>query len=70
MIIALKRATQADFERGMQKYFAKEFAAAVQCFERVLAVNASDTTAKLFFTRAAHFLAQGVPEGWDGVEAM
>jgi two-component system sensor histidine kinase ChiS len=69
-IIALKRATQEDFEQGLQKYFAKDFACAVQCFERVLAVNASDTTAKLFFTRAAQFMAQGVPEDWDGVETM
>lgn len=69
-IIALKRTTLADFEQGLQRYFAKDFAAAVKCFERVLAVNASDTTAKLFFTRAAQFMAQGVPEGWDGVEAM
>lgn len=69
-IIALKRATQGDFEQGMQKYFAKDFAAAVQCFERVLAVNAADITVRLFRTRAAQFMAQGVPEGWDGVEAM
>ncbi len=69
-IIALKRATQADFEQGMQKYFAKDFAAAVQCFERVLAENASDTTARLFLTRATQFMTQGVPEGWDGVEVM
>ncbi|KAA0230069.1 response regulator [candidate division KSB1 bacterium] len=69
-IIALKRATQEDFEQGLQRYFAKDFAAAVKCFERVLAVNAADTTAKLFFTRAAQFMAQGVPEGWDGVEVM
>jgi len=69
-IVALKRATQEDFEQGLQKYFAKDFAAAMQCFERVLAVNASDTTAKLFLARATQFMAQGVPEGWDGVEAM
>ncbi len=69
-VIALKRATQEDFEQGLQKYFARDFAAAVKCFERVLAVNDSDTTAKLFLTRAAQFMAQGVPEGWDGVEAM
>lgn len=69
-VIALKRATQEDFERGLQKYFAKDFAGAVQCFERVVAVNAEDTTARLFLARAAKFMTQGVAEDWEGVETM
>jgi two-component system sensor histidine kinase ChiS len=69
-MIDLKLATKADFEQGLHHYFAKDFAEASVCFKNVLKVNAADKTAKLYLERSAQFMVQGVPENWEGVEAL
>jgi len=43
---------------------------AVVCFKNVLKTNAEDKTASLYLERAAQFVVQGVPEEWEGVEAV
>jgi two-component system sensor histidine kinase ChiS len=69
-IIELKLKTKADFEEGLKRYFAREFAQAVVCFKNVLNVHAEDKTAEIYLRRAARFVVEGVPEDWEGVEAM
>jgi two-component system sensor histidine kinase ChiS len=66
----LKMETNADFEQGLQHYFAKEFVAAAGCFKQVLGVNPTDKTARLYLERSAQFMVHGVPEGWQGVEVI
>lgn len=66
----LKSRTKTDFEAGLNHYFAKEFTEASVCFKNVLKTNAKDKTAKLYLERSAQFMVQGVPEDWEGVEAM
>ena len=66
----LKGRTKTDFEAGLNHYFAKEFAEASVCFKNVLKTNAADKTAKLYLERSAQFMVQGVPQDWEGVEAM
>ncbi|MFQ5630159.1 MAG: ATP-binding protein, partial [bacterium] len=68
--IDLKLKTKADFERGLAFYLAKEFAEASVCFNKVLQKNPEDKTTKLYLERSAQFMVQGVPDGWEGVEAM
>jgi signal transduction histidine kinase/class 3 adenylate cyclase/streptogramin lyase len=69
-IIELKLKTKADFEEGLKRYFAREFAQAVVCFKNVLNVHAEDKTAEIYLRRAARFVVEGVPEDWEGIEAM
>jgi class 3 adenylate cyclase len=69
-MIDLKLKTKADFERGLAHYTAKEFADASVCFNTVVKTNPDDKTAKLYLERSAQFMVQGVPEAWQGVEAM
>ncbi|GEM_PF-3201957 len=68
--IALKLKTKADFEDGLHRYFEKDFTNAAVCFKKVLDANAGDKTARLYLERSAQFMVQGVPEDWEGVEAM
>jgi two-component system sensor histidine kinase ChiS len=69
-ILELKLSTKADFEEGVQRYFAKEFAEAAVCFKKVLRLNDTDKTAKLYLERSAQFMVHGVPENWEGIEAL
>jgi len=69
-IIELKLKTKKDFEEGLYRYFDKDFTNASVFFKNVLDVNAKDKTARLYLERSAQFMVQGVPEGWEGVEAM
>jgi two-component system sensor histidine kinase ChiS len=69
-IIELKLKTKGDFEEGLHYYFAKDFAEASVCFKNVLKANTADKTARLYLERSAQFMVQGVPEDWEGVEAM
>ncbi len=69
-IIELKLKTKADFEEGLKRYFAREFAQAVVCFKNVLNVHVEDKTAEIYLRRAARFVVEGVAEDWEGVEAM
>ncbi len=69
-IIDLKIKTKPDFENGLKTYFAREFADSVGLFKRVLNANPEDKTARLYLERSAQYVVQGVPEGWEGVEAF
>jgi len=66
----LKTRTKGDFEAGLSHYFAKEFEMAAPYFRKVLNANPEDKAAKLYLERSAKFMVQGVPEDWEGVEAM
>jgi len=69
-IIELKLKTKKDFEEGLYRYFDKDFTNASVFFKNVLDVNAKDKTARLYLERSAQFMVRGVPEGWEGVEAV
>jgi hypothetical protein len=67
---ALKERTRGDFEAALEHYAAGRPGEAIAGFERVLAVHDDDPAARSYLDRAARLLANGVPEGWTGVEAM
>lgn len=66
----LKDRTRADFEEGIELYKNRQFAEASVAFTSVNRANPEDRTAKIYLERAAHYMVHGVPEDWDGVEAM
>jgi two-component system sensor histidine kinase ChiS len=49
----LRLHTRATFEQGIQHYCCHEFDAALACFESVLAIDATDKAAHLYYTRSA-----------------
>ncbi len=69
-VIEQKLKTKSDFEEGLSLYFDKKFAEAATPFNKVLEVNPGDKTAKLYLERSAQFMVQGVPDDWEGVEAV
>ena len=56
---AAKRRSQEDFEAGLSRYEALDFAAAIDCFERTLVAAPFDSVARLMLERARRFA--GVP---------
>ena len=69
-VIALKLQTASDFEAGLTHYFAREFRAATECFQHVLASNPEDKAAQVYLERAMQLAAHGVPDYWQGIEVM
>lgn len=69
-LIEVKLKTTVNFEKGLCYYFTREFAEAAVMFKNVLKENPTDKTAKLYLERSAQFMVHGVPEEWQGVEAM
>ena len=64
-ICNLKLQTQPDFEQGVGCYRDRALTDAKACFERVLAVNPLDKTAKLYVERVERLLEHGIPENWN-----
>jgi class 3 adenylate cyclase/DNA-binding response OmpR family regulator len=64
-ICNLKLQTQPNFTQGVGCYRERAFTDAKACFERVLAINALDKTAKLYLERVEWLLEHGVPENWN-----
>ena len=66
----LKNKTLADFEIGLALYRQKKFAEAQHYFKQMLRVYADDKAALIYIERCEHFQKDGVPDDWDGVEAL
>ncbi len=55
--------TKAEFERGVRFYFAGKFAEALECFQRVVAVDPSDRAATLYAQKSEHYMLNEVMGG-------
>ncbi|MBL8021405.1 MAG: adenylate/guanylate cyclase domain-containing protein [Leptospirales bacterium] len=62
--------TLDDFERGIELYLNKEWAAALAIFERILAKNPSDLATSVMIKRASQNHQHGVPDAWEGIIDM
>ena len=69
-VIALKKKTLPDFEKGLKHFFANEFPRASALFDKVLSKNPQDLVAKYFVTKSAEFTLAGTPKDWDVVNIM
>ncbi len=69
-LLKRKLDTKVIFEKGQQHYFAKEFAAAVKCFNDVLTLLPDDMTTRHYFQRSSTYLLEGVPDDWQGIRTM
>ena len=66
----MRERTRADFEAGIVLYHERKFAEASEKFNNALRQNPEDGVIQLYLQRAAHFMVQGVPPDWCGVEEL
>jgi class 3 adenylate cyclase/HAMP domain-containing protein len=57
-------------EAAVEKYYARDFTAAVDGFREVLTLLPDDFPASIYLERAMSFAKSPPPEGWDGVEVL
>ncbi|HLX90458.1 MAG TPA: adenylate/guanylate cyclase domain-containing protein [Puia sp.] len=65
-----KLSSLALFNAGVSDYLNKSFADATAKFDKVLEIHPDDMTTKMFLGNANHYITNGVPENWTGVEKM
>jgi two-component system, sensor histidine kinase ChiS len=65
-----KQQTRPLFEAGLNAYMGQDFEKARQFFNEALVVYPEDKTVRLFLQKTEQCAANGVPEGWNGTEAM
>jgi class 3 adenylate cyclase len=69
-MVAIRDATRADFERGIELYQAGKFADAGKQFNLVAERDPNDKAAKLYLESCAELLNRPLPQGWDGAIVM
>jgi len=66
----LKTQTKTSFEQAVLLYSQQQFAQAQQIFQEILQINTQDKAAILYIKRCEKYQKYGVPEEWEGVEAL
>jgi two-component system, sensor histidine kinase ChiS len=65
-----KLKTRADYEKGIDLFFAKDFKDAMVYFARVMEISSEDIIAKYYMDRTDYILKNGIPEDWTGITEM
>ncbi len=65
-----KAAMQSTYETATTAYYTRQFDAAAQGFQQVLAKLDHDKTAELYLRRCAEMKTMNLPEDWDGVDTL
>ncbi len=69
-MLELKIKTLSSFNEALHHFFDQDFQQAYQILVEVIRVNPEDLTAQLFLKECRQYLANGVPEGWTGLNKM
>jgi two-component system sensor histidine kinase ChiS len=69
-LFLLKTQTKSSFEQAVFLYFQEKFTQAQQRFQEILQINPQDKAAMLYVKRCEKCQKYGVPEDWEGVEAL
>ncbi|MEM7658051.1 MAG: adenylate/guanylate cyclase domain-containing protein [Bacteroidota bacterium] len=69
-IFRQKIASRPALEQALDAYYAKRFPQAVQGFEDALEAYPEDPVALRYKEKALHYLLEGTPEDWSGVEMV
>jgi class 3 adenylate cyclase len=64
----MKLKTKEEYGRALQFYKKREFDTALRQLEGIHQTNPEDKVIRLYMERCNRYLAQGVPDQWDGVE--
>jgi len=63
-------AATAEYEAGLDAYFARDFIRAAEHFDEALRLRPDDTAAVVLRGRAVAYAASPPPADWDGVQVM
>jgi class 3 adenylate cyclase len=66
----LKIQTRTKFEQAVLLYAQQEFTQARQKFQEILQINPQDRAAMLYISRCEKYQQYGVPQEWEGIEAI
>jgi signal transduction histidine kinase/class 3 adenylate cyclase len=69
-MLELKIKTLSHFNEGLHHFFDQDFQEAHKIIEEVIRINPEDLTAQLFLKECRQYLANGVPQGWTGLNKM
>ncbi|MDY6993248.1 MAG: adenylate/guanylate cyclase domain-containing protein, partial [Pseudomonadota bacterium] len=58
------------FNQAIDAYYRQQFEQALQKFQQVLAELPQDKAASFYLERCQHYIEYGIPEDWEGVEAL
>ncbi|MCV6638541.1 response regulator [Candidatus Albibeggiatoa sp. nov. NOAA] len=61
---------EPEFNAALSLYYQGNFAHAIPLFEHILSVLPVDKAAEFYLGRCRHYIEEGTPEGWEGVEAL
>ena len=67
---AAKLGTHRLLDMTMERYFGREFEAALALFEQVRAKDPEDVVPGLFAKRCSHYLKMPPPDNWQGFEKL
>lgn len=59
-----------DFEKGVEAYYAQDFAAAATAFDQVILQHPDDKSALNYLEKSKKYLLQGISKDWTGVEEI
>ena len=66
----MKAEQKPAFDHALNRYLARDFAAAVEAFQGILAILPDDGPSQHYLKLSQQYLKEGVPATWDGVEVM
>ncbi|MBI5217330.1 MAG: hypothetical protein HY958_00170 [Bacteroidia bacterium] len=69
-IFEIKMKTKTHFDAALDYFFEKDIEKAKDLFHRVLEVNPDDIAAQHYFELIKHYLVEGIPADFDGVEKL
>lgn len=69
-LIAFKKQTLPQFNRGLDYLFARDFEKATAVFKAIVDADASDLVSRFFYEKSLKYSKNGVSESWNGVEIV
>ncbi|MGC8764321.1 MAG: adenylate/guanylate cyclase domain-containing protein [Brevinematia bacterium] len=66
----LKIKTNEDLQKAIELYHNKDLEKALKLFQKILKQDPEDKTVSLYIKRCENYLKFGLPEDWEGVEAL
>ncbi|MEL6671888.1 MAG: adenylate/guanylate cyclase domain-containing protein [Bacteroidota bacterium] len=67
---AAKQQHREAFHTALAAYAKQDFAQAIATWEEILSAFPEDHASQYYIPKARHYLLEGVPENWTGVEAL
>jgi two-component system sensor histidine kinase ChiS len=61
---------EPEFNAALSLYYQGNFAHAIPLFEHILSILPEDKATEFYLGRCHYYVEEGMPEGWEGIEAL